>query len=42
MHSFNLLIEKKNWWNYIEKFINFKKILDVYAENFDNNFIFTM
>lgn len=42
MYLSNVILKRENWWSYIKKFINVIKILDIYAKNFDDNFIFTM
>lgn len=42
MYLFNIISINKNWWSCIEKIINVKQILDIYANKFDNNFIFIM
>jgi len=42
MYLSNITSLKTNWWSCIEKFIKVKQILDIFANKFDNIFIFIM
>lgn len=40
MYLSNMASLNTNWWSCMKKFINVKQILDIYANKFDNIFIF--